>query len=315
VGHRLSPTCIANTEVKDLFSRSRQMPTEPSWFTAAIDQKPDHCDVEVDGCRIHLRVWGAAEQPPVVLVHGGGAHSGWWDHIAPFFSRSHRVIAPDLSGHGDSDARSSYDLRTWASEVMAAAAAAGAAGRTTIIGHSMGGWVASTAAMNYGGQVNSMLVIDSPLWDRAPEEARLRKHKHTQYQTRDEILARFTAVPSQELILPYVRQHIAVESVRKTSDGWIWKFDPAIFGSEFLEPTPADEESLESMMAAMRCRIGYLRCEAGLVPPIMADRIRSILQLRGPFVELAEAGHHPMLDQPLPLVATLRTLLEFWSIT
>jgi pimeloyl-ACP methyl ester carboxylesterase len=58
-----------------------------------------------------------------------------------------------------------------------------------------------------------------------------------------------------------------------------------------------------------------MRCEAGIVPPDMGDRLRSILQLRGPFVELAEAGHHPMLDQPLPLVATLRTLLEMWSIT
>lgn len=95
----------------------------------------------------------------------------------------------------------------------------------------------------------------------------------------------------------------------------MWKFDPAIFGGEFLQPTPADEESLESMLTAMRCRVGYLRCEAGLVPPAMAERIRSLLQLRGPFVELAQAGHHPMLDQPLPLVATLRTLLEFWSIT
>jgi pimeloyl-ACP methyl ester carboxylesterase len=47
----------------------------------------------------------------------------------------------------------------------------------------------------------------------------------------------------------------------------------------------------------------------------MADRIRSMLELRGPFVELAAAGHHPMLDQPLALVATLRTLLEMWSIT
>lgn len=251
----------------------------------------------------------------MVLVHGGGAHSGWWDHIAPFFSRTHRVIAPDLSGHGDSDTRGAYDLRTWATEVMEVATAVGPAGRPIIVGHSMGGWVAATVAMNYAGQVNSMLVIDSPLWERAPEEARLRKHKHTQYQTKDEILARFTAVPSQELILPYIRQHIAVESVRKTSAGWIWKFDPAIFGSEFLEPTPADEESLESMMGIMHCHVGYLRCEAGLVPPIMADRIRSLLQLRGPFVELADAGHHPMLDQPLPLVATLRTLLEFWSIT
>ncbi|WP_232001085.1 alpha/beta fold hydrolase, partial [Mycobacterium sp. 1165178.9] len=273
------------------------------------------CDVDVDGCRVHLRVWGPADQPPVVLVHGGGAHSGWWDHIAPFFARTHRVIAPDLSGHGDSESRGHYDLRTWASEVMAAAAAAGPAGRPTIVGHSMGGWVVSTAAMHYSRQINSMLVIDSPLWERAPEEGRLRRRKHTRYQTRDEILARFTAVPSQESILPYVRQHIAGESIRKTDGGWIWKFDPAIFAGEFLEPTPADEESLETMLAAMRCRVGYLRCEAGLVPPDMAERIRSLLQLRGPFVELAQAGHHPMLDQPLPLVATLRTLLEFWSIT
>ncbi|CAM3458064.1 alpha/beta fold hydrolase [Mycobacterium colombiense] len=291
------------------------MPTTPSWFTTALDQKPDHCDVDVDGCRIHLRVWGDADQPPVVLVHGGGAHSGWWDHVAPFFSGTHRVIAPDLSGHGDSQARGSYDLRTWATEVMAAAAAAGPGGRPTIVGHSMGGWVVSTAAMHYSQQINSMLVIDSPLWERAPEEGRLRRRNHKLYRTKDEILARFTAVPSQELILPYVRQHIAADSVRKTSEGWIWKFDPAIFGGELVEPTPSDEESLETMMTAIRCRVGYLRCEAGLVPPEMAERIRSMLQLRGPFVELALAGHHPMLDQPLALVATLRTLLEFWSIT
>lgn len=251
----------------------------------------------------------------MVLIHGGGAHSGWWDHIAPFISRTHRVIALDLSGHGDSGSRANYDLRIWASEVMAAASAAGPAGRPTIVGHSMGGWVASTTAMHHSRQINSMLVIDSPLWERAPEEERLRRHKHTQYRTKDEILARFTAVPSQELILPYVRRHIAAESVRKSDWGWVWKFDPAIYGGEYLDPTPADEESLESMLAAMRCRVGYLRCEAGLVPPAMAERIRSLLQLRGPFVELAEAGHHPMLDQPLPLVATLRTLLEFWSIT
>ncbi|EUA54163.1 alpha/beta hydrolase family protein [Mycobacterium intracellulare 1956] len=64
----------------------------------------------------------------MVLIHGGGAHSGWWDHIAPFISRTHRVIALDLSGHGDSGSRANYDLRIWASEVMAAASAAGPPG-------------------------------------------------------------------------------------------------------------------------------------------------------------------------------------------
>lgn len=179
-----------------LFSRLPQMPVTPSWFTAALAQQPEQADVEVDGCRIHLRVWGAADQPPVVLVHGGGAHSGWWDHIAPFFSHTQRVIALDLSGHGDSGARTCYDPSTWAREVMAAASAAGPGGRPTIVGHSMGGWVVSTAVMHYSPQINSMLVIDSPLWERVPEEGRLRTHKHTEYRTRDEILARFTTVPS-----------------------------------------------------------------------------------------------------------------------
>jgi pimeloyl-ACP methyl ester carboxylesterase len=39
---------------------------------------------------------------------------------------------------------------------------------------------------------------------------------------------------------------------------------------------------------------------AGLVPGAL------------PVVELADAGHHPMLDQPLALVAGLRTLLALW---
>jgi pimeloyl-ACP methyl ester carboxylesterase len=298
-----------------LFSRSRLQPGEPSWFATALEQQPERRDVEVDGCRIHLRSWNAPERPAVVLVHGGGAHSGWWDHIAPFFTDTHRVIALDLSGHGDSGTREGYDLPTWAREVMAVVAAAGVSERPTIVGHSMGGWVAATAAMRYGDEINSIVVIDSPMRDYAPEAARLRGRKHKHYRSREEILSRFTPVPAQEVVLPYIRRHIAAESVRRAGVGWVWKFDPTIFDGEFLEPRPSNEESMETMIAQMRCRMGYLRCEAGVVHTAMAQQIRDLLQLRGPFVELAAAGHHPMLDQPLPLVATVRTLLEFWSIT
>ena len=305
------------SRVTRLSHRSQPTQSAPSWFAAALTQVPKHSDIDVDGCRIRLRAWGNREQPPLVLVHGGGAHSGWWDHIAPFFSHTHRVIAPDLSGHGDSGTRTTYDLHTWAREVLAAATAAGPWGRPTIVGHSMGGWVTSTAAHDHGEQIDSVVVIDAPLLGRVPEEARLRNRKQraTGYRSKDEILARFTPVPSQETVLPYVGHHIAVESIRRTLKGWFWKFDPAIFDAPLLDDTPAEQETMERTLAELPCRVGYMRCEAGIVPAHMGDRIRSILQLRGPFVELAEAGHHPMLDQPLPLVATLRTLLEIWSIT
>ncbi|KLI05460.1 alpha/beta hydrolase [Mycolicibacterium conceptionense] len=293
------------------------MADAPAWFTSALEQTPEHSTIDVDGCPIHVRSWGDPDKPPLVFVHGGGAHSGWWDHIAPFFARTHRVLAPDLSGHGDSGNRTEYALSIWAREVLAAAAASGSSARPTIIGHSMGGWVGASAATHYGEQIDSILVIDSPLRDRAPEEVRLRNRRRDTagYPTEEEILARFRAVPKQEVTLPYIGHHIAVQSVRKTDDGWVWKFDPDIFGGQLMDETPDDEEILENAFARIPCRIGYLHCEHGVVPPRMAEQIRSILQLRGPFVDLAEAGHHPMLDQPLPLVATIRTLLEFWSIT
>ena len=300
-----------------LFRQSRPTLPAPSWFAAALDHKPEHSDIDVDGCRIHLRTWGDPEKPPLVLVHGGGAHSGWWDHIAPFFCPTHRVIAPDLSGHGDSESRPSYHLHTWAREVLAVSTLAGPTGQPTVVGHSLGGWVAARVGHHARGQIDSIVVIDSPLRDYAPEGTRLRNRaqRDSGYRSKEEIIARFTPVPSQGTVLPYIAHHIAAESVRRTLKGWFWKFDPAIFDAPLLDPTPTDDEMLERALAEMPCRIGYLRCQAGLLSPQMSDTIRDILSLRGPFVELAQAGHHPMLDQPLPLIAVLRTLLEFWSIT
>ncbi len=59
----------------------------------------------------------------------------------------------------------------------------------------MGGWVGASAATRYGSQIDSILVIDSPLRDRAPEEVRLRNRRRDTagYPTEDEILARFRA--------------------------------------------------------------------------------------------------------------------------
>jgi pimeloyl-ACP methyl ester carboxylesterase len=252
-----------------------------------------------------------------VLVHGGGAHSGWWDHIGPFFASTHRVIAPDLSGHGDSGTRSKYQYHVWAEEVVAAANAAGAQGHSTILGHSMGGLVAARAAQRHGQHLDGIVIVDSPLGDDAPEQSRLRNRGRptAAYQAKKDILTRFVPVPGQDSVLPYIGQHIANQSIRRTPWGWSWKFDPAVFDAPLLELGRGDQEIMETALAQMPCRIGYVRCEAGLVSIDMAEKIKSVLQLRGPFVELPLAGHHPMLDQPVGLVASLRTLLEMWSIS
>jgi len=275
----------------------------PAWFEQALAQQPEHRDVGVAGARVHYRCWGPAGGPGVVLVHGGAAHSGWWDHVAPQLTGC-RVVAPDLSGHGDSDRRETYDPLLWAREVVAVAAAEGL-DRPVVVGHSMGGRVAATVAAGHPGAVAAVVVVDSPLNDQPPDEARLRERRrpHRVYPDVDTAVARFRTLPAQDVLLPAVREHVARGSLRPVEGGWTWKFDPGFFGSRLR---------LRDLLPQLRCPAVLLRCEHGLIAPAMATEMAGLVPGGMPVVELPDAGHHPMLDQPLALVAALRTLLAVW---
>ena len=97
----------------------------PPWFTAAMNAPVKQARVDVDGTPIAYRAWGDRGDAGIVLVHGGAAHARWWDHIAPLLDGGRRVVALDLSGHGDSGRRDAYSLDQWSMEVLAVAAAAG----------------------------------------------------------------------------------------------------------------------------------------------------------------------------------------------
>jgi pimeloyl-ACP methyl ester carboxylesterase len=219
-------------------------------------------------------------------VRSSLSHAGWWDHIALFFSHTHRVIAPDLSGHGDSGTRMT-DPHTWAREILAGATVAGPSGRPTIVGHKLGGLITSTPAHHYGEQIDSIVVIDTPLLDHAPEEARLRNRKldTTGYRSKDKILARFRTVPSQEAVLPYVEHHIAVEAVRKSLKGWFWRQGTAL-GSALRPHTAVTDRALPQ--TGRIARVQVLVIHQGL-----PKRARHCL--RPP---VRHAGRHQRTDPP-----------------
>ena len=275
----------------------------PDWFVEALAAAPEHRDVEVEGARVHYRVWGEESLPGLVLIHGGAAHSGWWDHIAPQL-HSHRVVAVDLTGHGDSDRRETYDMKQWGREVVGVAAAEGLVG-PVVLGHSMGGWVALTVGVEDPASVSAVAVIDSPIDRQPPEDERLRDRRrpHRPYPTAEEAMARFRTLPEQDVLLPYVREHIARGSLRHDSDGWRWKFDPNFWGTRPL---------LTQLLPQLTGPVALFRCEKGLVSPEMAAEMANLVAGYLPVVDIPDAGHHPMLDRPLSLVTGVRTLLAVW---
>ena len=50
------------------------------------------------GLRWHVQVMGSG--PPMLLLHGSGAATHSWRDLAPLLARDFTVIAPDLPGHG-----------------------------------------------------------------------------------------------------------------------------------------------------------------------------------------------------------------------
>lgn len=289
-------------------------PDAPNWFKRAVGTPSSDHFVISDGVAIHYLAWGEPGRRGLVFVHGGAAHAHWWAHIASRFASTHRVVAVDLSGHGDSDFREDgYRLERFAGEVMAAARDAGIDGPPVIIGHSFGGFVATVTAALHADRVAGAIVCDSPIAEPDPEVGSHRSRrafgKVRVYPTREEALARFHPEPRQKNELGYVLRYIGPWSLREVDGGWSWKFDHRIFEG-FANGTRA---LALPYLGEVRCRYALLRSEHGLVTPGIGQAMYEKLGRVAPVIELPQAGHHAMLDEPLVLLTAIRTLLADWD--
>ena len=282
--------------------------TVPEWFHTALAHEAEVGRMEVDGCQIAFRRWGDPSLPTLLLVHGGGAHSRWWDHIAPFFYRECCVTALDLSGHGDSGRRPVYTFDHWAEEIMAVATSSPSDQPPVVVAHSLGGFATFCSAARFGDRFEGIIIVDSPVREPSPEERAARNREAfgplRLYPSRDDALSHFRTVPDQPVLLPFVVDHVRQHSIRQVEGGWTWKFDPTFFDN-------IGEVGSETL-AAIPCRVAVLRAENGLVTPQVGRHMYELLGRTAPVIELPLAYHHVMLDQPIALVTAVRSLLADW---
>jgi pimeloyl-ACP methyl ester carboxylesterase len=116
------------------------------------------------GPDLNIREYGSDGDRAVVLLHGYTASIQWWEAVAPVLAHGTRVIAIDLVGHGGSDAprdRAAYSADGQASAVHQALDALGVR-HAVLIGHSMGGLVATALAESAPALVDRVVVSDTP---------------------------------------------------------------------------------------------------------------------------------------------------------
>jgi 2-succinyl-6-hydroxy-2,4-cyclohexadiene-1-carboxylate synthase len=142
---------LVNTVVTDRISR----PAEPFAGGRVL---------ELAGPDVNIREYSSGGDRAVVLLHGYTASLQWWEAVAPALAQGTRVIAIDLVGHGGSEAprdRAAYSADGQATAVHHALDALGVR-HAAIIGHSMGGLVATALAESAPQLVERVVVSDTP---------------------------------------------------------------------------------------------------------------------------------------------------------
>lgn len=106
---------------------------------------------------------GDRSNPPVLLVHGNVSSNLFWDETLKRLAPSYWVIAPDLRGYGESEARTidaTRGVRDWSDDLQSLVASLNIDTPVHVIGWSLGGGVAMQFAIDFPESVASLILLN-----------------------------------------------------------------------------------------------------------------------------------------------------------
>jgi 3-oxoadipate enol-lactonase len=264
-----------------------------------------HADVK--GARLRYFVGG--EGDPVVLVHGLGGAATNWTLLAPELALGHRVLVPDLPGHGGSaPLPATPNLSVFADRVAVLAAREGMS-PSAVVGHSMGGVVALRLALRHPGAVTK-LVLAAP----AGISSTTRRAEYS--------LRMVGLVQPGKLLAPF-RRHVAESPrLRHLAFGTWSVADAAAFPARaaagFLAGPPLHTDTVSAARALVRddprMDLGRLACPCLVLWGArdrqlpLADGFDFARRLDAPLRVIADCGHLLIAERP---AACLDAIAEF----
>jgi pimeloyl-ACP methyl ester carboxylesterase len=149
-------------------AQQREVNSSSTAFARAIQTTIPQSEgtATVYGVKIHYVEAGSG--PVVVLLHGlGGNTTNWAFNIAPL-AQKYRVIVPDQIGFGQSDKPLiNYRINTYV-DFLDAFLKGLKIERASLVGNSMGGWVAAAYTIAHPEKVERLVLVDAAGFSFAP---------------------------------------------------------------------------------------------------------------------------------------------------
>lgn len=277
-------------------------------------------ELVANGIRHHLIESDGPEGSEVVLLHGYlDLARSFEPVIKAVAAQGYRVIAPDFRGHGDSDRAppgAYYHYMDYVADLDALFDALELR-RAHLVGHSMGGGVATRFAGARPERVRSLCLLEGVGPPAMPAEvapdrttawldslARLRRRAPRTLASLDEVVARMK-ISHPDVALETLRR-VAELSVRALPEGgYVFRFDPL---HQTISPMRFDAEASEAFCARITCPVLHLDGGSFAQWPELAAR--AALYPGAEVRTLEGAGHMMHWTRPDDTAAALVAFLQ-----
>jgi pimeloyl-ACP methyl ester carboxylesterase len=249
------------------------------------------------------RYFAAGDGPPLLLLHGVAFHAGAesWLPVMPLLASTRRVLAPDFVGWGPGDQLEQGYSFAYLTDFAREFQDALGIDRCDVVGHSMGGWIASLLGYESPDRVERLVLA-------APGGVEVRPLASMQAWTppeRDVIAAHYE---------PYARMGVDIQPL----------IDAAAARARDEARTTRFRRIMDHMTNhetrvryETRRRLPHVRAPTLLVwgaddelnPPSMGAVALGLLP-RGRLVTLPDAGHYVQVDAPREFAEVVASFLQ-----
>ncbi len=240
---------------------------------------------------------GKNNKPVLVLIHGAGGHHLHWPKDLRRISGL-RVLAPDLPAHGKSGGLGEQSIEPYAKKITQWLNEVGV-GRAIFVGHSMGGAIVQSLALNHPDYVTAAILIATGATLPVNKSLIEKVSSSSSFNAALDLILKWSYSKNADPKL--------IDQVRKKMK----EIRPSVLHGDFLACNDFDvTERLADLNTPVQIIVG---AEDKMTPPKLNQQLQSLIK-NAKLETIPDAGHMVMLEKPAEVAKSINSFLTAQSI-
>jgi pimeloyl-ACP methyl ester carboxylesterase len=237
--------------------------------------------ISLSSGELAIQEWGDDSKPTLMCLHGWLDNGATFHRLAPLLAKNYHLLVLDLPGHGLSQPLpEGAHYYIWQNiETLFELLVVKGLDKVHLLGHSMGGVVASLFAGTFADKVQSLVLLDSlgPMTaeskDTPQQLARAiidsqRTPSSLRYFAKidDALKARKKSSPgmTDDALRPIVERNL-----KMVESGYCWRTDARLRQTSKVR---LDEDQVAAFLGAITAPVLVIMAEQGIVPKVWVER-------------------------------------------